>query len=363
MKMPCVQADLGKLRDNAAAILSSCRENGVRLAAVTKAVCADPVIVRCLQNAGVDMLADSRVENLAVLPSTLPRLSLRVSDPDEAEDIVRNAEYSLQSETGTIRALGRAAKKLEKIHRIILMIDVGDLREGIFYKAEERILETVKQTLADPSLDLAGIGTNMTCFGGILPDDRNQGILLEWANRIRQEFKVKLPIVSGGNSSSLHLLFKNRLPLGVNHLRVGEGLLLGMDTSCGQPFPNLSQEVFTVFARLIEIQDKPSLPEGSAGPNAFGETQQFYDQGPMRRGILAIGRQDTDPMGLTPHDQAVPVIGSSSDHMIVNLTRAPQYHVGDALLFTPNYGALLRAYTSPYVTKRYLYENEDQHHA
>ena len=68
-------------------------------------------------------------------------------------------------------------------------------------------------------------------------------------------------------------------------------------------------------------------------------------------------------MGLSTRDQAVRVIGSSSDHMIVDLTRALQYRVGDALLFTPNYGALLRAYTSPYVTKYYLDENEDQHHA
>ena len=71
----------------------------------------------------------------------------------------------------------------------------------------------------------------------------------------------------------------------------------------------------------------------------------------MRRGILAVGRQDTDEARLTPLDPGVRVLGASSDHLLVDLTRAGQYTVGDTLGFTPGYGALLRAYTSPYVRR------------
>ena len=198
------------------------------------------------------------------------------------------------------------------------------------------------------------MGTNLTCFGGILPDAQNLGVLLEIAADLRRQLGIPLPLVSGGNSSSLHLLLAGKLPSGINHLRLGEGLMLGMDTSDGTPIQQLSQQVFTQFARLVEVYDKPSKPIGKAGPNAFGEEVFFEDLGPMRRGILAIGRQDTDAEGLTPLDARIKVLGASSDHLIVDLNKAPDLKVGDVLGFTPGYGALLKAYTSTYIHKEYL---------
>ena len=245
----------------------------------------------------------------------------------------------------------QAAEKLQKRHQVILMIDLGDLREGLYHRDFDRILATAQAVKQQRFLELAGTGTNLTCFGGILPDEHNMGVLLDITKRLREALDLPIPLISGGNSSSLHLLFEGRLPQGINHLRVGEGLLLGMDTAVGKPFPQLHQDAFTLHARLIEVKDKPSKPEGHSGPNAFGEYVTFPDLGPMRRGILAIGRQDTDADGLTPKDERVKIIGASSDHLIVDLTGAPEYQVGDLLAFTPDYGALLKAYTSPYVTK------------
>jgi predicted amino acid racemase len=357
--MPAIQADIKLLRQNTSYILKACHEWGISLAAVTKVVCADPFIVRALVKSGVDMLADSRVENLMKLPDTPPRLSLRVGEPEEAGEIVANAEFSLQSEPDMVKTLGIAARALKKTHQVILMIDLGDLREGIYYKHQNQILETAALILQEEGLVLAGIGTNLTCYGGILPDENNMSILLGTAHLLRGRFGIPLPIVSGGNSSSLHLLFQGKLPPGITQLRVGEGLMLGMDTSIGQPFSQLSQRVFTLFARLVEVKDKPSLPEGKRGPNAFGEEVTFKDRGPLRRGILAIGRQDMDPERLMPLDPNVSILGGSSDHLIVDLSRVGGYKVGDALGFLPNYGSLLKAYTSPYVRKTYINQAEE----
>lgn len=354
MNMPLIQADTGILQENARVILDACRRQGVQLAAVTKGVCAEPCIARALLDAGVDMLADARIPNLNRLPLDKPRMLLRIADPQEAEAVVSSCEYSLQSTPQALAALGKAARKLGRRHQVILMIDLGDLREGIFYQDGNRILNTAALALSQEGLTLAGLGANLTCFGGILPDENNMGILLEWARRIRNHFGIPLPLVSGGNSSSLHLLLNGRLPGGINHLRVGEGLLLGMDTSVGKPLAQLSQRAFTLFARLVEVYEKPSRPVGKAGPNAFGETVSFEDQGPMARGILAIGRQDTDQDGLTPADGRIRVLGSSSDHLLVDLTQAPEYRVGDVLGFYPTYSALLKAYTSAYVAKSCL---------
>ena len=353
-RMPLIQADLAKLHHNVSVIRTACQKQGVSLAAVTKVVCADGPVTQALLDAGVDMLADSRLENLQKLPAALPRLYLRIADPEEAEETVRRSEFSLQSGVEAVKALGAAARGLGRLHRVILMIDLGDLREGIHYRDEALIRRVAAAVLREDGLELAGIGTNLTCFGGILPDEHNLGILLGIARNLRQAFGIQLPLISGGNSSSLHLLFEGRLPPGINHLRIGESLMLGMDTSSGLPFPQLSQRVFTLFARLVEVYDKPSMPEGSQGPNAFGEQVSFRDHGPMRRGILAIGRQDTDPERLTPLEEGVTILGASSDHLLVDLTRARPFRVGEALGFTPGYGALLKAYTSPYVSKSFI---------
>ncbi len=351
--LPVIEFHEDRLTENLRLIRAACQRRGVRLAAVTKVFCADPRITEALLRGGADMLADARVQNLARLPDAVPRLCLRIADPGQADEVVRLSEYSLQSTQEAIRALGVSARRQNRLHRVILMIDLGDLREGIYHRDEECILETARLAAEEKGLQLAGVGTNLTCFGGILPDEANLGRLLDVAALIRERLTLPLPIVSGGNSSSLHLLFEGRLPKGINHLRVGEGLLLGMDTASGKPFPQLRQDVFTLRARLVEVFTKPSKPEGASGPNAFGERVRFEDLGPMRRGILAVGRQDTDPDGLCPQDERVAVLGASSDHLIVDLSRAPEYAVGDELSFTPAYGALLKAYTSAYVAREY----------
>ncbi len=102
------------------------------------------------------------------------------------------------------------------------------------------------------------------------------------------------------------------------------------------------------------MQRKPSVPIGDSGANAFGEHPTFESRGEQIRGICKIGRQDTVADGLTPRDEQIKIIGASSDHLIVDLTRAKPYRVGDVLDFTPDYGALLRAYTSPYVKRTYI---------
>ncbi|NLX83661.1 MAG: alanine/ornithine racemase family PLP-dependent enzyme [Clostridiales bacterium] len=348
---PMIEANLSLLKHNVEVIKAACDAQDVQLAAVTKVVCADERIAQSLIAAGVSMLADSRAENLRVLPQALPRLSLRIADPLQAEEIVLHSEYSLQSGADAIAAIGQAAERLNKPHKVILMIDLGDLREGIYHKNRDLIRQTAASVAAHKQLSLAGIGTNLTCFGGILPDEGNLGVLTDIARDLREGLGLPIPIISGGNSSSLHLLFEGKLPKGINHLRIGEGLMRGMDTSCSEPFPQLSQRVFTQYARLVEVYDKPSKPEGKTGPNAFGEEVHFEDYGPMVRGILAIGRQDTDAEGLMPLDPQVRILGASSDHLLVDLSRTKGYEVGDVLGFTPSYGALLKAYTSQYITK------------
>lgn len=351
---PRISADLRKIKHNIDTLTALCRQHGITVAAVTKAVCADETIARIFERSDVAMLADARVENLDRLDTSKPKLLLRSPAPCEADETVAAADVSLVSEIDTIHALGKAAMRAQKKHAIILMIDLGDLREGILFRNRKAIFHAAQAVANEPALDLLGVGTNLTCYGAISPDETNLGELCRIAEEVRQKTGLPVPLVSGGNSSTVGLLQKNRVPKGINHLRLGESILLGNDTAIKRVIKGLYGDTFTVSAQLIEIQKKPSIPIGTSGVNAFGERPVFSDNGEQIRGILKIGRQDTTSDGLTPHDTNVQSIGASSDHLIVDLTRAEPYRVGDVLDFTPDYGALLRAFTSEYVKKTYI---------
>lgn len=352
---PRILVDLNKLKENLDYLTKLCHEQGIMTAFVTKVFCADERIVSLINLSDADMIADSRTQNLEGIKTRKPRLLLRIGMQSEAERIVSFSDISMQSELETILALDRAAKKLGLRHKVILMIDMGDLREGIFNTDRDKILRAARAIHEADSLELYGVGVNLTCYGGILPDENNLGGLVSIAQWLRSELKEQIPIVSGGNSSTMGMLLDHSVPEGVNHLRLGESFVLGNDTATGKPVRYLNTDCFILEAEIVELQEKPSKPIGKSGPNAFGEYLEYPDRGIMKRAILGIGRQDVSVDGLTPVDPDVEIIGASSDHLIINLTGCDKnYKVGDVVRFVPDYGALLHLYTSKYVDKAYI---------
>ena len=335
-------------------LVNAAHKQGVQIALVSKVVCAHRAAIDCINQSGCDMLADSRTENLLNAESALPKLMLRIGMPEDAENIIRASDISLESEIDTILALENAAAKLERKHRVIMMIDLGDLREGVFFQDWDRILETAETVKACLHLELYGIGTNLTCYGSVLPDRQNLGTLISITERLRKELSLPIPIISGGNSTSLQLLLDGTLPKGINHLRLGESVMCGMIPGTYTPIDGCYQDVFRLEAVIVECKMKPSYPIGTLSRNAFGETVEYVDKGMMLRGIAAIGRQDVRVDGLTPLDPRIEILGASSDHLILDLTKAPEYRVGKTVSFGLDYGALLSASTSAYVNKEVI---------
>ncbi|MDP3386793.1 MAG: ornithine racemase Orr [Eubacteriales bacterium] len=351
---PRIMIDLKKIEENTKKISSKCHANGIKVAGVTKVFCADSPIVDAYIKGGVDYLADSRVQNLKRLQNKgLPVYMLRLPMPSEASEVVEFSDISLNSEIETIRLLNLSAKEQNKTHGIILMIDLGDLREGIFN--EEELFETVSKILKLKHIELAGIGTNLTCYGGVIPTGENFGKLIDYKNIIEKQYGINLSLISGGNSSSLYLLDDNKMPYGINMLRVGEAFVLGRETTYGNAIEGTYDDAFILEVEIIEVKAKPSLPIGKIGMDAFGNKPVFQDKGIMTRGICGIGRQDIEPDGLICCDERIAVVGASSDHLIVDLTNCQQaYKPGDFLRFKLTYGGLLKAFTSEYVSKLYL---------
>lgn len=351
---PRILIDLNKIKDNVKSIISKCNDKGIKVAGVTKVFCANNSIVDAFIRGGVDYLADSRIQNLKRLQNKgLTVFMLRLPMPSETADVVEFSDISLNSEIETIRLLNQSAKEQNKTHGIILMIDLGDLREGIF--REEELFENVSDIVQLKHIELRGIGTNLTCYGGVIPTEENLGKLIDYKNRIENLYDITLDMISGGNSSSLYLLDENNMPDGINMLRIGEAFVLGRETTYGNAIEGTSDDAFILEVEIIEVKAKPSLPIGKIGMDAFGNKPVFQDKGNMTRGICAVGRQDIDPDGLISCDERVAVLGASSDHLIVDLTNCPQeYKPGDVLRFKLTYGGLLKAFTSEYVSKVYI---------
>ncbi len=340
-----------KIAHNIDYITKLCHQKDISVMGVTKAICAHPDIIEIFENSRLDYIADSRLENL-MYPSKKMKVLLRVSMPSEARMVVNYTDISLQSSLETIKILQKAAFLQKKKHAIILMFDIGDLREGLYYT--HHYMQIVEKIMSFNNIDLVGIGTNLTCYGGVLPTPEIMKRLSDIAKAIEEKFAFKLQIISGGNSSSFEMLRKEEL-VGINNLRFGELIFLGRETAYSNDVEELYQDAFTLEAEVIEHALKPSVPDGQLGVNAFGEKVVFEDKGLIHRMILGIGRQEVRSDDIVPLDNDLEIIGSSSDHLLVN-DLLNKYKVGDIISFKLSYGGLLGATTSKYVKKELVYE-------
>lgn len=273
---------------------------------------------------------------------------LRIPMLSEVRDVIKYADISLNSELSVIEALNAEAKAQNKIHDILIMFDLGDLREGLYYKSD--YLPFIEKILSLQNINIKGIGTNLTCYGGLIPDEIILNRLVQIKNKIENGFSIKLDIISGGNSSSVTLFNQNIIPKEINHLRLGESILFGKETSYSKEIKGLNHDVFLFQAEIIECKTKPSFPDGTITINSFGEVPQIEDKGMITRLILAIGKQDVILENLVPIDENLSILGGSSDHLILE-SKNNKYKVGNIVTFKINYPALVHLMNSNYVKK------------
>lgn len=232
------------------------------------------------------------------------------------------------------------------------MHDLGDLREGGFFA--EETLALCREATHLPGIELVGLGTNLACYGGVEPSSSNQSQLVALARQVEADNQLTLQYVSGASSAGLGLMMRSELPEGVNQLRLGASLLMGIGLN-DDPVPHTRQDTFQLEAEIIEIKVKPSVPTNSTALDAFGNKPEFVDRGLRRRALCAIGKQDVDISELTPVDKNIIVIGGSSDHLILDINDCEQpYEIGTPVKFDLSYGAVLQCMTSEYVHKHMI---------
>ena len=302
------------------------------------------------------------MKNLEVLKKhfpDVPRTLLRIPMKSELRDVIRVADCSLVSMKESVESLSVVCASENATHKVILMFDLGDRREGIGNGAEnnrDEITEFAEVFKKTPRVVLHGVGVNFGCFAGVQPSASALSRLCVARETLESELGCPVPICSGGSTSSLALLERGELPEGVNHLRIGEAILLGRDIIWQRMIPWLRGDTVYLEAEIVEALVKPSLPEGDIGVDAFGNVPLFVDEGEQLRLIVAIGRQDVKIEGIFPARKGLKVLGGSSDHTIIaadGFSKGLSW--GDVLGFSVNYGAMLALMTSPYVFKEYRY--------
>lgn len=352
MALPRLEIYVDRLTENARAVAGLVGRHGGKLAGVGKVLCAHPGVVEALVAGGAAMYADSRIDNLRAVRergTDLPTLLLRIPEPSRVAEVVAVADYSLNSSVQTVAALGREAAGQNRRHGVIMMVDVGDLREGVW---ADTAVDVIAEAAKQPGVELVGVGCNLACYGGVAPSPSNMARLVQVVEAARAATNLPLPIVSGGNSSALDMLLAGTMPAEVNHFRMGESIVLGRNVLTREPAPGTRQDAVRLVAEVVEVESKPSVPLGESGQNAFGEIATYVDRGVRRRAILALGRQDVVVDGLEPEDPGLIVLGGSSDHLIVDVEEAAEpVRVGSELAFWPSYGATLALSTSSYVEK------------
>lgn len=371
---PRLVIDIKKLEDNVKTLAEITKDDGnCSLMIVTKGLCADLEMVKMLaKRPEVDFVADSRIKNIKsyskiVRDAGKKTVLIRIPMLSEVDEIVKHVDVCFNSEMETVRAIDKAAAKEGKVQDVLLMIDLGDLREGIFFENEDEILKDAMEIKDMKNVNLYGIGVNLTCYGAIIPKHENLSKLVEIAGKIEAKTGLKLEMVSGGNSSSIYLIESDKMPRigrmpkdekmpeGINNLRLGEAFLLGNDTAYETEIPNTHHDAIKLQAQIVELKEKPSLPIGEVGVDAFGEKPYYEDKGIMKRAIIAVGKQDTDLGSMTPVDERIEIMGGSSDHIILDLTACnDDYKLGDIIEFTVGYGGMLKLVTSPYVDRIYV---------
>ena len=358
MTTPRLEIDLAKIQHNAHVLVNLLGTHGISVWGVTKAMMGLPDVAKALLVAGVSGLADSRVENMQTMrlaSVTAEMVLIRSPMISQADLVVGAADISLNTELDVISELSKAACAMKRTHGILLMVELGDLREGIMPADLENV---VRQVLLFPNIALKGIGTNLACRCGVVPGAENMGELSSLADAIDATYGPVLSVVSGGNSSNLNWVLGGADTGRINNLRLGEAILLGCEPLQRRAIEGLFTDAITLVGEVIESKTKPSRPWGEVAEAAFGAVGPQPDAGNISQAIVALGHMDTDPDGLTP-PSGMKILGSSSDHLIVD-SGGNRLSVGSEMAFQLNYSALIRAMVSPFIAKRIEQGGSDQ---
>lgn len=332
------------------------KSRGMAWGVVSKLLCGNEMFLDLLIQLGVEEIHDSRISNLKTIKRINPGVqTVYIKPPAKGSvpGVVTYADVSMNTEYYTMKLLSEEARRQGKVHKVIIMIETGDLREGVMGSELVHFYEKVFEL---PNLEIIGLGTNLNCLHGVMPSQDKLVQLSLYKQIIELKFNVKIPWVSGGTSVTIPLLLNRQLPAGVNHFRVGETLFFGANLFEEKTIEGMHDDVFILYTEIIEITEKPMVPHGTLAANPQGEIMEIdkslYGK-TSTRAIIDVGLLDVDPKYLITKSHDFEVVGASSDMLVLNLGQnKKQYKVGDVVSFKLKYMGALAVLNSNYIEKR-----------
>jgi len=345
-----------KLRDNYKFLDTLFARNGIRWGITTKLLCGNEDYLKEIADLGIGAMLDSRISNLKKIKEIDPNTVTTYIKPppkDIIDAVVQFADVSLNTELSTLHALSREAKRQDTVHKVIIMIEMGDLREGVM---RDELIDFYEKVFELPNVKVIGLGTNLNCMHGVRPDEDKLIQLSLYKQIIELRFDRDIPLVSGGTSVTIPLLLHGQLPSGVNHFRIGESLFFGNNLFTGEKIEGMHEGVFELYSQIIEINEKPKIPSGELGPNTQGEKFEIdrdeYGE-TSYRAILDIGHLDIDPDHLVNLHTDTRIVDASSDMLILDVgDNNENYQVGDYIRFRMKYMGALGIMNSDYIEKK-----------
>lgn len=353
-----------KIRNNITFLNEYFKDRNIVWSLVTKVFSGDKEFLKRILTPetiqGIYSVGDSRLTSLKNLKYVNPELrTIYIKPPARiyAEEVVKYADISLNTTFSTIEALNEAAKAQDKIHQIIIMIELGELREGV---KRDDIMGFYEKVFEFSNIEVVGIGSNLGCMYGIEPTYDKLLQLSLYKELISEKFNKKLQLVSGGTSITLPLIEQAEIPKDINHFRIGESAFFGVSPLDNKPFKELATDTFEFNANIIELEEKKIVPEGRISEANIGHTAD-YDENNRKessfKAILDFGMLDVDEKDITAVDQNIQFVGITSDMLVVDLGSNKDkegnklYNVGDKVHFIPNYMAVARLLNSKFIDR------------
>lgn len=351
--------DANAIRNNYQVVKGWVNDLGASLTVVTKALCGHMETIEALAEMGVSSIADSRLQNLREIQDDHLRFEkwfLRPPSQSQLEEVVALTDVSLNTELGTVKKLNDVAREQNKVHRVLLMIELGDLREGILPGALAKLYNEVFQLR---NIDIFGIGANLGCFSGTVPSVDQLMQLILYRELLELKFQRELPVISAGSSVVLPFLLEGQVPRAINHFRVGESILLGTDLINGGTIEGLRDDGFILEVEIIEMKEKSLTPSGETMedimPFPVSEDQVDQERAPGQRGyraVVTVGGLDTEISGLRPVNQDYQIAGASSDVTVLNVGDNPEgLSTGDTVCFKMGYSTMVRLMNNSYTER------------
>ncbi len=359
--MATLTIDTEKILGNIVKLQDYLSKSGITWTLVTKMLCGDKASLQkiipsdCIKN--LHSVGDSRITNLRIIKEIKPDVvTMYIKPPalNQVKNIIKYADISLNTSYKTIEALNNEAGRQGKVHRIIVMIEMGELREGVL---RDDILKFYEKVFKLENIEIIGLGTNLGCMYGIEPTYDKLIQLSLYKSLVEAKFDHKLELVSGGSSITLPLISKQKVPKGVNHFRIGEAALLGTSPLDNKKFRNLSTFTINFSGEILELYKKEVVPDGVMGEGAVGHIAEFNEPTNIHkesyRCIVDFGQLDVDASDLVPKDTRVKFVGTTSDMTVYDIgEQGGGYHVHQQLHFYPNYMSVARIMNSRYMIKK-----------